>query len=62
MRLPILRKDFIVDSYQVVESLARGADALRLLVAALAPGVLERITAAGDSRSIGVPGGGLRPP
>ncbi|MFZ1994635.1 MAG: indole-3-glycerol phosphate synthase TrpC, partial [Solirubrobacteraceae bacterium] len=44
-RLPILRKDFIVDSYQVVESLARGADAILLIVAALPPRDLERLHA-----------------
>jgi indole-3-glycerol phosphate synthase len=41
--LPILRKDFIVSSYQVVESLARGADAILLIVAAMAPADLERL-------------------
>lgn len=41
--LPILRKDFIVEEYQVYESAAAGADSLLLIVAALDDETLGRL-------------------
>jgi indole-3-glycerol phosphate synthase len=38
--LPILRKDFIVERYQVYESAVAGADAILLIVAAISPAEL----------------------
>jgi indole-3-glycerol phosphate synthase len=52
--LPILRKDFIVDEYQVLEALAGGADAILLIVAAVDPGTLQRLYSLADQLGLGV--------
>jgi indole-3-glycerol phosphate synthase len=50
--IPILRKDFIVDPWQIAESRAAGADAILLIVAALSPeDLLQHLDA---SRQYGV--------
>jgi len=51
-QLPILRKDFVTDPFEVAEARACGADAVLLIVAALEPGQLKDLVALTKSRGI----------
>ena len=52
--LPVLRKDFMVDPWQVAESRAIGADAILIIVAALGDGAMAEIQAAALERGMDV--------
>jgi indole-3-glycerol phosphate synthase len=52
--LPVLRKDFMVDPWQVLEARAMGADAILIIVAALDDGAMAEIESAALERGMDV--------
>jgi indole-3-glycerol phosphate synthase len=52
--MPVLRKDFTVDPYQVVEARAIGADAILLIVAALEDGHMRELAAVAAEQGLDV--------
>src|SRR5579864_3206122 len=52
--IPCLRKDFIVDEFQLVEARANSADAVLLIVAALSPDELVKLARAAGSQGLDV--------
>ncbi|MFO0983824.1 MAG: indole-3-glycerol-phosphate synthase [Planctomycetota bacterium] len=53
-RLPLLRKDFIIDELQLDEALHHGADAVLLVASALGERDLQRLTSAARDRGLEV--------
>ena len=53
-QLPCLRKDFMVDEFQVVEARAHAADAILLIVAALSDGELKKLRQAAQEWQLDV--------
>src|SRR5579864_7080296 len=52
--IPCLRKDFMVDEFQMIEARANSADAVLLIVAALSPDALVRLGRAARSKGLDV--------
>ncbi len=51
---PILRKDFIIDEYQVIEARSIGADAILLIAEVLSPGSLKTLSGLAESLGLEV--------
>jgi indole-3-glycerol phosphate synthase len=52
--LPVLRKDFVIDPYQVYEARAAGADCILLIVAALEPAPMRELESVANELGLAV--------
>ncbi|WP_317204523.1 indole-3-glycerol phosphate synthase TrpC [Janthinobacterium sp.] len=52
--IPVLRKDFMIDMYQIYEARAMGADCILLIVAALDHGLMAELEACAHELGMGV--------
>lgn len=50
--IPLVRKDFVIDEYQIVEAKSIGADVILLIAACLTPSEVKRLT--GLSKNLGL--------
>jgi indole-3-glycerol phosphate synthase len=53
-RIPILRKDFMIDEYQVIEAKSMGADIILLIAAILSPTEIQQLASLAKSLNLNV--------